>query len=151
MKKSTQKQQPKKTNALDVLFPEKAVNLEGGGSITVRPLTLADLPKVTDAFARLMGLATQMQDPKEGTSVTAIISEGVKEILLLIPFCIDRKQEEVPATAVPELLEIIVEQNFPEDVITKWRGLVGRVLDQLPKAPPDGSEPGPKDLASTKK
>jgi hypothetical protein len=107
---------------LDILFPEREVPIKEIEDliIVVRPLSLKDLPKVSDAFGVLMRYAMAGYDP------IAIAAKGFGEIAKLIPYCINVPPESIPASYGPEVMEIIVEQNITDDVIKKWTALVGK-------------------------
>ena len=115
------------TRELEVMFPGKDVPIAIGDQVVkvrVSPLSLEDLPKVAQAFGRLMKLA-------EGNELqpSEIAAKGLEELLLLIPYCIDLPPSQVPATEVPSLLEVIIEQNITEEVVGKWMGLVQKLVE----------------------
>lgn len=107
-----------KKDALDVLFPGKAIPITDKLSVEVRPLTLADLPKVTSAFAQIIKMAGQGVPPSE------LGAEALTQFLLLLPMCINLPAEQVPTTVIPEIIEAMIEQNITDEVIKKWKGLV---------------------------
>lgn len=114
-------------NKLEVMFPEREVIIKIGGKeipVLVTPLSLEDLPKVAQAFGRLMKLA-------EGGELSSaeIAARGLEELLLLIPYCIDLPPKQVPATEVPDLLEVIIEQNITEEIVGKWGSLVQKLIE----------------------
>ena len=114
------------TKELDVMFPGKVVPIKIGDQeveCTVTPLMLEDLPKIAQAFGRLMKYA----EAKE-LLPSEIAAKGLEELLLLIPYCIDLPPSKVPATEVPGILEVIIEQNITEDVVGKWMGLVQKLV-----------------------
>lgn len=109
---------------LRTLFPAKEVVLsDGATTVTVTPLSLENLPKVADSFSILMKYA-------EGgaTGPSEIAAKALGEVLKLVPYCIDIPASKVPATDVPDILEIVVEQNITEDVVGKWMSLVQKVM-----------------------
>jgi len=113
----------KKSSALDTLFPEKEVALSDKVSVTMRPLSLKDLPKVTEAFGKIMSLA------EEGMATSEIATAALSELLQLIPFCIveDLSPEEIPATAAPFLAEVFLSQNVTDEVVGKWVALAEKI------------------------
>jgi len=114
---------------LDVLFPGKEVVIKVGEQeypVLVTPLSLEDLPRVAQVFGRLMKIA------EEGSLEPAeIAAKGIEELLLLIPYCISLPASRIPATEVPDLLEVIIEQNITETVVGKWKSLVQKLIDQI--------------------
>ena len=113
-------------SALEVMFPGREVVITIGGKevpVMVTPLSLQDLPKVAQGFGRLMRLAET-----GGLVPSEIAARGLEELLLLIPYCIDLPPNKVPATQVPDLLEVIIEQNITEEVVGKWTSLVQKLV-----------------------
>lgn len=113
-------------NKIEVMFPDKEVVIKVGGKdvhVLVTPLSLEDLPKVAQAFGRLMKYADEAE-----LSSAEIAAKGLEELLLLIPYCIDLPAKQVPATQVPDLLEVIIEQNMTEEVVGKWGSLVRKLV-----------------------
>ena len=115
-----------KKTELEVLFPGQEVVIKIGDKevpVMVTPLSLEDLPKVAKSFGSLMKLAESGQFlPSE------IAAKGLEELLLLIPYCIDLSPKSVPATQVPDLLEVVIEQNITEEVVGKWMSLVQKLI-----------------------
>jgi fumarylacetoacetate (FAA) hydrolase family protein len=110
---------------LKVLFPARVVTLSDGETkVTVTPLSLENLPKVADSFGELMKYA-------EGgaTGAAEIAAKALKEVLQLVPYCIDMEPKYIPASEVPDILEIVVEQNITEAIVGKWMGLVQKVIE----------------------
>jgi hypothetical protein len=108
---------------LNVLFPEEEVPIKEVEDlvVVVRPLSLEDLPKVSDAFGVLLRYAMAGYDP------VTIAAQAFGELAKLIPFCINVPVNKIPASYGPEIMEIIVKQNMTEDVIKKWTALVEKV------------------------
>ena len=105
----------KKGTELEVLFPETTVQ-----GIVVKPISLLDLPKVIDAFGKVLQLADQ------GVHPTDIALRGLRELLLIMPYCIDRPAEEIPSPVVPELIQVMLDQNLNEETVGKWTSLLQR-------------------------
>ena len=113
------------TNEINILFPAKEVVLSNGvTTVVVTPLSLEHLPKVADSFGILMKLA------EEGSiSPPEIAAKALGEVLKIVPYCIDIPACKIPAYDVPDILEIVVEQNITEDTVGKWMSLVQKVVD----------------------
>jgi hypothetical protein len=114
---------------LGTMFPGRVIAISEDEAVTVTPLKLKDLPKVIDAFASIMQKASA---PDIDPQLLAI--EGAKELLEMLPFCIDRPPEEIPLTVVPEILLEVVTQNLSEDSLGKWKALFAKVGGLLPAA-----------------
>lgn len=113
------------TKELKTLFPAKEVTLSDGVTVvTVTPLSLENLPKVADSFGILMAHA---EGGASGPS--EIAAKALGEVLKLVPYCIDIHPSKVASYDVPDILEIVVEQNITEDVVGKWMALVQKVVE----------------------
>ena len=107
---------------LEILFPTKEVSLSGSSvKVKVKPLSLEDLPKVADSFGVLMKHAEAGDPPSE------IASKALGEVLKLIPYCIDIQAKYIPASDVPDILEIVLSQNISGDIVGKWMALVEKM------------------------
>jgi len=113
-------------NVLKVLFPGEEVEICEGQKVKVTPLSLADLPKVIDAFSVVMQLAEKNVPPSD------IAVVGCTELLKILPFCIDRPPEEIPVTVVPDVIDVVLRQNITDASVAKWKALVQRVSEQIP-------------------
>jgi hypothetical protein len=112
----------KKVKDIEVLFPEKSIDIGNGKALTVRPLTLKDLPKVISAFGRLVAIAEEKSENPEEIAFVAI-----DELTELIPFCVNASAEEIPLLHLPEVLSIIVDQNLNAAAVGKWKALVEKI------------------------
>lgn len=109
---------------LEVLFPTKEVSLSGTSMVVkVKPLSLEDLPKVADSFGILMKHAEVGDPPSE------IASKALGEVLKLIPYCIDLPAKYIPASDVPDILEVVISQNISQDIVGKWMALVEKIKE----------------------
>jgi len=111
----------KKTNALDVLFPEKKVPLSETLYVTVRPLSLKEMPKVSVAFNKIM------QYVAEGRSFAEVGSMALTELMELLPFCVDLPPQNIPQWAIPDIIDIVLEQNATESIVGKWQALITKL------------------------
>ena len=114
-------------DVLKVLFPSEEIEICEGQTVRVTPLSLADLPKVVDAFSVIMRLA------EKGVSPSEIAVVGGTELLKILPYCINRPPEEIPGTVVPDIIEIVLKQNVTDAVVAKWKALIRRVAEQIPE------------------
>jgi hypothetical protein len=110
---------------LELLFPKKEYTLHEGVTIEISPLSLEDLPKVADSFSSLAGLIG------EGKTVQQIVTLAISEILSLAKYCLSVPPRVVPMQSVPDILEIMIEQNMNEDIVKKWTTLIERVREEL--------------------
>ena len=109
-------------NELDVLFPGKEASIGGDQTVTVRPISLENLPQVAKSFGKIMRMA------ELGTLPSELAVAGMEELLQILPYCIDRSPAEIPSTAVPDIIQIVLEQNVTEDVVGKWQALIQRIV-----------------------
>lgn len=117
---------------LDVLFPDHVVQLTDGTEVTVHPLSLEDLPKVIQVFSKIIFAATDLKKPEGGTSDYSqlLVTAGV-ELAQLLPYCLNRPAKEISMLDVPEVIEIILEQNLNEVALGKWEALVRKIAGKL--------------------
>lgn len=125
---------------LEILFPKKDYPLTEKHSIEVKPLSLEDLPKVTEAFSVVAKMAG------EGRSIPEITVAGMSELLKIAKYCINVPTRLVPIDKVPDLLTMIVEMNMSEDIIKKWIALIERIQKEVGqgKAKKKAEEPSQK-------
>jgi hypothetical protein len=116
-------EEQKPGDVLEVMFPEKEVDLGSKRKITVSPVSLEDLPKIAKSFGKVLSMAETGKSPAE------IAITGLEEILQIIPYCIDIPPKEVPSTAVPEIIEIVIEQNITEESVGKWSALIQKAIE----------------------
>jgi hypothetical protein len=110
----------KKKTAINVLFPKEEVPLSDGSKITVTPLSLVDIPKVIKSFAPMIKKIGESKDNADLASLCA------SELINILPFCIDRKMEEIPFSKLPHILQLVIDQNVPDESLVKWRTLIGK-------------------------
>ena len=112
------------TKELKTLFPAREVVLSDGETkVTVTPLSLENLPKVADSFGVLMKHAEG-----GGIGPSEIAAKALGEVLKIVPYCINIPASQIPSYDVPDILEVVVEQNVTENVVGKWMGLVEKLL-----------------------
>lgn len=110
---------------LAVLFPKKTFPLDEKHSIEVKPLSLEDLPFVTDAFSRIAEMIGK------GRSIPEITVSGMTELLKITKYCIDVPTKYIPMGVIPDLLTLIVEMNMNEKIVKKWLTLIELVNKEL--------------------
>jgi len=115
----------KKSEALKVLFPERKVKLAENIDVTITPLSLKEMPKVSDAFGKIMRLAAS------GVTFAEISSVAISELMELLPYCIDLPPESVPQWAIPDIIEIVLEQNATDTVVGKWEALIIKLTERF--------------------
>ena len=120
-----QKKKDETKDVLEVLFPGKELEIAKGEVVIMKPLSLEDLTKVIDAFNTVAEMYAKGQDA--GT----IVLTAMKEVLLLLSYCIDRPINEIPAKYTPDLVETFVEQNLDDVTLAKWTTLVQKFASEL--------------------
>lgn len=124
-----------KADPINVLFKTEVLDLADGSKVEVKPLSLEKLPHVLDALSKLMMYVDKGAGPSQ------IASVGFKEVVELIPHCIDRIPDEIPMEAVPDIVDVIIAQNLTESSIKKWKSLASKVIDLGEKVRGTGSSP----------
>lgn len=116
---------------LAVLFPGEQVDIGEGEEVTVRPLSLENLKDVVESFQRIVVFY------REGHDAATIIFKAFKEVMELLPFCIDRPMSQIPSGAAPDLLEAFLRQNLADEVLGKWTALIQTMVAELQKRAPN--------------
>jgi len=126
-----------RARVLEVVFPGRTIPLaegEDSPSVTLRPLSLKDLPGVLKVFEKLVHTASAV-DP----AVLAITC--LEDILKLLPLCMDRQLEDIPAHIAPVLVAEFIKQNISMEIVGKWTGLleeIGSLLKEQAVKPVGG-------------
>ena len=115
----------KKIEALKVLFPERKVKLAENIDVIVTPLSLKEMPKVSDAFGKIMKLAAS------GVTFAEISTVAISELMELLPYCIDLPPESIPQWAIPDIIDIVLEQNATDNVVGKWQALITKMTERF--------------------
>jgi len=123
MEEEMSEKEREKVDELSILFPEKEVELPDGSKVVVKPLSLKQLPKVVSEFATVLSDAAH-----GGRTPTELAVNAFAALLKIMPYCISRPPDRIPAEVVPDILEIVAEQNFSEGVLGKWSALIQKLL-----------------------
>ena len=127
------KKKKEDSGELRVLFPVKTIELGGGKKLTVTPLSLEDLPHVVKAFGSLVRIFEEKNKNKDKpVSNAELAATATSQLLQILPYCIDLPAKEVPMAVVPEVLEIILDQNVTDLAVGKWLALVKRAVAVMP-------------------
>jgi hypothetical protein len=116
---------------LAVLFPGEQVEIGEGEIVTVRPLSLENLKDVVESFQKIVTFY------REGNDAATIIFKAFKEVMELLPFCIDRPMRDIPSGVAPDLLEAFLRQNLSDEVLGKWTALIQTMMSELQKRAPN--------------
>lgn len=116
---------------------EVDIGVEGEGKVSLKCLPLDDIDKVFESFDKIIALLS------EGSSPVAIAFQAFRDVKKLLPLCLvdPEVMEILPATALPFLLEAIVEMNFTEAMLVKWKSLVENLAAYFPGSVGQGSPP----------
>ena len=112
----------KKLDELDILFPGIDIKIAEGIVVTVTPILLEDLPKVLPYLVSLFQLFQAGQSPAE------IASSATKELLAVLPFCINVPLKRLPAHAAPALVSALIDLNVTDELVSKIKTLSERVV-----------------------
>jgi len=70
-----------------------------------------------------------MKHAEVGDPPSEIASKALGEVLKLIPYCIDLPAKYIPASDVPDILEVVISQNISQDIVGKWMALVEKIKE----------------------
>jgi hypothetical protein len=111
----------KERNELEILFPERKVELAPNIFVTLRPLSIEDIPRVMTAFVSLISRI------RAGTTPEMIAIHAMADVLAVLPLCVDREISKIPATKFSEVIKVFLEQNITEEVVKNWTALLGEM------------------------
>ena len=114
----------KKLDPIEILFPEEEVT-SGNITVKVTPLPLSNMPKVINAFTRLL------QYIEQNKSQSDIAFTGISELLEIIPYCVDVPPEKIPSYMIPDIIEVILKQNLSESTMGKWKALIQKAVQEI--------------------
>jgi len=123
-----------KVDALKILFPERRVKLAENIDVVVTPISLKEMPKISNAFGKVMRLAAQ------GVTFAEISTIALTELMELIPYCIDLPPESIPQWAIPDIIDIVLEQNATDNIVGKWEALILKLTEKFQGAQVNQSE-----------
>lgn len=111
-----------------ILFPSKTIKFGEGDqdAVTMNPLPMGKLPDAIDTFASILEeLYSSGITGEEDFNPAVIATAGrkvFKGIIDLLPYCIDRNLDDIPATATPEMIHTFIKQNIM-DASKNWYAL----------------------------
>lgn len=115
---------PKVNKPLKVLFPEESVTLPDGSKVIVKPLSLKDFPKLIKSFGKVASEISVKGTMTQSELGMEMIAEIASEIL---PACIDRDPADIPFQCAPEVIDLVLDQNFTGDAVKKWSALAQKI------------------------
>ena len=126
---------PKSTADVDLksLFPGTEIRYGKGDDdvVTIRPLPMSELPEAIDVFAGIFEemWGTGGDNPDADVPISNMIKAGKKvfrDIIKLLPVCLDKPLTELPTSITPQLIEAFVRQNVV-DVWGNWEALADTI------------------------
>lgn len=120
-----EKEKKDERNELDVLFPNKVIELSENFKVTVKPLSAENLSKAIKPFSTLLEKVTAGGHP------ALVVFDAVEAAMQILPYCIDKPLSEIPATKIPELLEAMGELNLTPESVKKWKALVQKIVEKI--------------------
>lgn len=114
-------EEKKEISELDVLFPKRDIQIGNGVNVTMRPLSVEDLPKTLKSFIKVY------QKVQAGIPPEEVAVDCLSDITEILPFCTDRPMKQIPASALPDMITVFLEQNLTQDTVSKWTALAQSV------------------------
>lgn len=106
---------------LEQLFPAKKIPLYGKKEVTVKPIPLSEVSSIIGVITPLLDPDNKLLAVKDAAAMAAT------HIMDLLPICVDVPLEEIPVAVLPEVIDAILDFNFPIDTLKKWLALGTRI------------------------
>lgn len=103
------------------LFPEKKIPIADGRDITVRPIPVSKINDVIEVITPLLNPDNKFMEAKDAAALVA------KHIVNILPLGLDVPLDQIPFSALPDIVDSFMEFNFPVEAIKKWLALGVRV------------------------
>ena len=108
----------KESNILKHIFPSKEIKSFNNKMITVKPIPVDRISDALDILAPLL-------NPSNKTMLANDLAKMVAEkALCLLPLCVDTPINEIPVLVLPDVLEAVIDFNFPNEKLKKWVSLI---------------------------
>jgi hypothetical protein len=109
------------TNLLEDIFPQKSIPVAGGKDIKLVPISLGSLSKVIQIITPIFkGETDNLPLPELADTILAHIME-------ILPLCTETPPDKIPFSVIPDVVEAIIELNFPEEALKKWKALAEKI------------------------
>lgn len=118
---------------LGVLFPHAVVTCPDNSQIKVKPVMAEELPQVMDSFSEIVKIVDANTPP------AMIAIAALKQLMDIMPLCTGRPKSEIPSAVVPEILNIMIKQNFTDSTLGNWKALIQK-LSEIAEAPVEQSQ-----------
>lgn len=106
---------------LENLFPSKEIPLYGKKHVTVRPIPVSKLGDIIDVITPLLDPGNKLLEAKDAAAMVAT------HAMDMLPICVDKPVEEIPIAVLPDIIDAILDFNFPIDTLKKWLALGTRI------------------------
>lgn len=108
-------------NELEHLFPSKKIGLYGDVNVTVTPIPLSRIGEIISILTPLLDPENKNLEAKQLASIVA------KYSLDLLPLCVDIPVDKIPLAVLPDIIDALLDFNFPLETLKKWVALGTRI------------------------
>jgi len=122
------KEEEKLGSELDDMFPAKRVPVDGlKKPIRVHPISVEDIGMVVDAFGEILVMV------QGGVTYSELSVKAIKQILKILPYCVQQPVSTIPGYALPDILQVVIDQNFSKKVLGNWQALIQKLAETAQK------------------
>lgn len=106
---------------LEQLFPSKEIPLYGKKKVTVKPIPLSEISGIIGVITPLLDPDNKLLAAKDAAAMVAT------HIMDLLPLCVDTPIDQIPIAVLPDVIDAILDFNFPIETLKKWLALGTRI------------------------
>ena len=114
-------------NELEQLFPSKEIPLYGEKKVIVKPIPISDISPIIDIVTPLLNPDNKLLEAKDAAAMVATHAMDI------LPLCVDIPLDKIPIAVLPDIIDAILEFNFPIETLKKWLAL-GNKIQGIKKA-----------------
>lgn len=108
---------------LEQLFPVRTIPLYGDKKMTIRPIPLSKLGEIINVITPLLDPDNTLLAARDAAAMVATYSMDI------LPLCVDVPMEAIPLAIFPDIIDAILDFNFPIETLKKWLALGTRVKE----------------------
>jgi hypothetical protein len=106
---------------LEQLFPSKEIPLYGKKKVIVKPIPISQISDIIGVITPLLNPENKQLAAKDAAAMVATYGMD------LLPLCVDVPTNEIPIAVLPDIIDAILDLNFPMETLKKWLALGTRI------------------------